>query len=147
MGQMFASQRRAFAFTSIQERTMAQLQQQRTAEAAGTVIYAAKTHPTGGRENGGSRSSDGRLDVQLSVPGSPRIGTNPEQLFAAGWSACFEGALALAAHRKKIKLPAELAIDAEIDLHLDDGEYFLGARFRSEERRVGKESRYRGARC
>ena len=105
-----------------------QLEQQRTSEARGKVIYTAKTHTTGGRENGVSRSSDGRLDVKLSVPGSPRIGTNPEQLFAAGWSACFEGALALAAHRKKIKLPTDVAIDAEVDLHLDDGEYFLSAR-------------------
>jgi Ohr subfamily peroxiredoxin len=95
---------------------------------SGKVIYTAKTHTTGGRENGISRSSDGRLDVMLSPPGSPRTGTNPEQLFAAGWSACFESALALAAHKKKIKLPADLAIDAEVDLHLDNGAYFLSAR-------------------
>ena len=107
---------------------MTQLEQQRTTEARGKVIYTAKTHTTGGRENGVSRSSDGRLDVKLSVPGSPRVGTNPEQLFAAGWSACFEGALGVAAHKKKIKLPADMAIDAEVDLHLDGGEYFLSAR-------------------
>ena len=107
---------------------MTQLEQQRTTEAPGKVIYTAKTHTTGGRENGMSRSSDGRLDVKLSLPGSPRIGTNPEQLFAAGWSACFEGAITLAAHKKKIKLPADVAIDAEVDLHLNDGEYFLSAR-------------------
>jgi Ohr subfamily peroxiredoxin len=108
---------------------MTQLVDQGTAEAAGKVIYTAKTHTTGGRENGVSRSSDGRLDVRLSVPGSPRIGTNPEQLFAAGWSACFEGAIALVAHKKKIKLPGEVAIDAQVDLHLDNnGEYFLSAR-------------------
>ena len=92
------------------------------------MIYTAKTHTTGGRENGMARSSDGRLDVKLSLPGSPRIGTNPEQLFAAGWSACFEGAITLAAHKKKIKLSADVAIDAEVDLHLNDGEYFLSAR-------------------
>jgi osmotically inducible protein OsmC len=107
---------------------MTQLEQQRTTAAPGKVIYTAKTHTTGGRENGVSRSSDGRLDVKLSLPGSPRIGTNPEQLFAAGWSACFEGALGVAAQRKKIKLPADVAIDAEVDLHLDNGEYFLSAR-------------------
>ena len=107
---------------------MTQLEQQRTTEARGKVIYTAKTHTTGGRENGVSRSSDGRLDVKLSVPGSPHVGTNPEQLFAAGWSACFEGALGVAAHKKKIKLPADMAIDAEVDLHLDSGEYFLSAR-------------------
>ena len=68
----------------------------------GKVVYTARTHTTGGRENGASRSSDGRLDVRLSTPGSPRIGTNPEQLFAAGWSACFASAIALAAHKRKI---------------------------------------------
>jgi Ohr subfamily peroxiredoxin len=107
---------------------MTQLEKERTTEAPGKVIYTAKTHTTGGRENGVSRSSDGRLDVKLSLPGSPRVGTNPEQLFAAGWSACFEGAIALVAHKKKIKLPADVAIDAEVDLHLQDGEYFLSAR-------------------
>lgn len=108
---------------------MTQLAQQRTAEATDKVIYTAKTHTTGGRENGVSRSSDGRLDVKLSLPGSPRIGTNPEQLFAAGWSACFEGAIAVVAHKKKIKLAGEVAIDAEVDLHLDsNGEYFISAR-------------------
>ena len=95
--------------------------------ASGKVIYTAKTHTTGGRENGVARSSDGQLEIKLSLPGSPRPGTNPEQLFAAGWSACFEGALMLAAQRKKIKLPTDMAIDAEVDLHLDNGEYFLSA--------------------
>jgi lipoyl-dependent peroxiredoxin len=96
--------------------------------AAGKVVYTAKAHTTGGREHGVSRSSDGRLDVKLSVPGSARIGTNPEQLFAAGWSACFESAIGVAAHRRKIALPADLAIDAEVDLHLADGGYFLSGR-------------------
>ena len=58
------------------------------------VLYTAKTHTTGGRD-GASRSSDGRLDVKLSTPGGPGDGTNPEQLFAAGWSACFIGAMSL----------------------------------------------------
>jgi len=106
---------------------MTQREKERTTQAAGKVVYTAKTHTTGGRE-GASRSSDGRLDVKLSLPGSARIGTNPEQLFAAGWSACFEGAIAVAAQRKKIKLPPDVAIDAEVDLHLDDGAYFLSAR-------------------
>src|SRR5215467_5975154 len=92
------------------------------------VVYTAKTHTTGGRENGDSRSSDGQLEVRLSSPGSSRPGTNPEQLFAAGWSACFEGALAVAAHRRKITLSDDVAIDAEVNLHVDDGEYFLSAR-------------------
>jgi lipoyl-dependent peroxiredoxin len=107
---------------------MSEIEQQGTTEAPGKVIYTAKTRTTGGRENGVSRSSDGRLDVMLSLPGSPRIGTNPEQLFAAGWSASFEGAIGLAAREKKIKLPVDVAIDAEVGLHLDDGEYFLSAR-------------------
>jgi lipoyl-dependent peroxiredoxin len=108
---------------------MTQVAQQRSTEATDKVIYTAKTHTTGGRENGVARSPDGRLDVKLSLPGSPRIGTNPEQLFAAGWSACFEGAIAVVVHKKKIKLTGEVAIDAEVDLHLDStGEYFLSAR-------------------
>src|SRR5271166_6871006 len=78
------------------------------------VLYTAKTHTTGGRE-GASRSDDGRLDVKLSRPGAPGSGTNPEQLFAAGWSACFESAMAHAARNMKITLPADLAIDAEVD--------------------------------
>ena len=92
------------------------------------VLYTAKTHTTGGRENGVSRSSDGRLDIKLSTPGTVRIGTNPEQLFAAGWSACFEAAMGLVARKRKIALSADLAIDAEVDLRLTDGAYFLQAR-------------------
>jgi osmotically inducible protein OsmC len=94
----------------------------------GKVVYTAKTRTTGGRDSGAARSSDGRLDVRLSAPGSPRIGSNPEQLFAAGWSACFESAIALAAHKRKIILPADVAIDAEVDLNVADGGYFLRAR-------------------
>jgi organic hydroperoxide reductase OsmC/OhrA len=60
---------------------------------AGKVIYTAKVHTTGGRE-GASRSSDGRLEVKLSRPGGPGSGSNPDQLFAAGWSACFESVMA-----------------------------------------------------
>ena len=92
------------------------------------LLYTAKTHTTGGRETGASRSSDGRLDVRLSTPGSARIGTNPEQQFAAGWSACFESAMAIAARKMKIALPADLAVDAEVDLNLADSGYFLRAR-------------------
>jgi osmotically inducible protein OsmC len=94
---------------------------------ANKVLYTAKTHTTGGRD-GASRSSDGLLDVKLSSPGSAGVGTNPEQLFAAGWSACFEGAMGLAARKMKIALPADLAIDTEVDLNLVDGAYFLAAR-------------------
>ena len=93
----------------------------------GKVQYTAKTHTTGGRA-GASRSDDGRLDVRLSIPGTSGNGTNPEQLFAAGWSACFEGAMGLAARKMKITLPADTAIDAEVDLCNSDGAYFLKAR-------------------
>lgn len=106
---------------------MTQLEKERTVTQSGKPIYTAKTHTTGGRD-GASRSSDGRLDVKLSTPGTARVGTNPEQLFAAGWSACFEGAMGLAARRRKITLPADLAIDAEVDLCLDEGAYSLQAR-------------------
>jgi Ohr subfamily peroxiredoxin len=92
------------------------------------VVYTAKVHTTGGRDGGASRSSDGRLDIRHSVPGTPGNGTNPEQLFAAGWSACFEGAIAHVASKMKIALPPGLAIDAEVDLCLTDGAFSLQAR-------------------
>jgi lipoyl-dependent peroxiredoxin len=91
------------------------------------VLYTGKTHTTGGRD-GASRSSDGRLDVKLSAPGSSGGGTNPEQMLAAGWSACFIGAMGLAAAKMKIALPADTAVDAEVDLGTTDGAYFLQAR-------------------
>ena len=92
------------------------------------VLYTAKTHTTGGRD-GASRSTDGRLDVKLSSPGGAGSGTNPEQLFAAGWSACFMSTIALAAGQQKVALPADRAIDAEVDLGTNDGGYLLRARF------------------
>jgi osmotically inducible protein OsmC len=91
------------------------------------VLYTGKTHTTGGRD-GQARSSDGHLDIRLSPPGSTGTGTNPEQLFAAGWSACFIGAMGKAASRLKVALPAGTAVDAEVDLCLVEGEYFLQAR-------------------
>lgn len=91
------------------------------------VLYTAKAHTTGGRD-GASRTSDGRLDIKLSTPGTAGGGTNPEQLFAAGWSACFIGALGLAARQKKVTLPADTAIDAEVDLGTNEGGYVLRAR-------------------
>ena len=94
----------------------------------GKVLYTAKTHTVGGREKGAARSSDGRLDIKLSPPGSAGSGTNPEQLFAAGWSACFEGALGVAARQMKVALPEDTAIDAEVDLCQNDGGYYLQAR-------------------
>ncbi len=91
------------------------------------VLYTGKTQTTGGRE-GASRSSDGRLDIALSSPGSSGKGTNPEQLFAAGWSACFIGAMGLAARDLKVALPADTAVNAEVDLGTGEGGYFLQAR-------------------
>jgi organic hydroperoxide reductase OsmC/OhrA len=79
------------------------------------VLYTAKAHSTGGR-TGTSRSSDGRFEVRLSRPDTPGTGTHPEQLFAAGWSACFDSAMEFATRNMKITLPADHAVDAEIDL-------------------------------
>ncbi|HWW55616.1 MAG TPA: organic hydroperoxide resistance protein [Sphingopyxis sp.] len=91
------------------------------------TLYTAAVHVTGGRD-GTAKSSDGRLEVKLSTPGGPGAGTNPEQLFAAGWSACFQGAMAIAARAKDIVLPADLAIDAEVELRQGDDGYSLAAR-------------------
>jgi Ohr subfamily peroxiredoxin len=92
------------------------------------ILYTAKTKTVGGRDHGASRSSDGLLDIRLSTPGSARIGANPEQLFAAAWSASLESAIALVARQRKIVFPVGLAIEAEVDLCLADGAYFLRAR-------------------
>ena len=91
------------------------------------VLYTAKTHTTGGRE-GAARSSDGRLDITLTPPGGAGAGTNPEQLFAAGWSACFIGAMGKAARALNVALPADTSVDAEVDLGTTDGAFFLQAR-------------------
>ena len=92
------------------------------------VLYTAKAHTTGGREGGASRTSDNRLDVKFSVPGTPGTGTNPEQLFAVGWSACFLSAIRLVAAHMKVRLPADVAIDPEVDLGMTNGGYLLQAR-------------------
>ena len=92
------------------------------------TIYVARVHTVGGRE-GAARSSDNQLDIKLATPGTNRPGTNPEQLFAAGWSACFEGALQVVAKQARIQLPADMSIDAEVHLHLDDQTgYFISGR-------------------
>jgi Ohr subfamily peroxiredoxin len=92
------------------------------------VLFTAKVHTTGGRDGGASQSDDGRLSVKHSIPGTPGTGTNPEQLFAAGWSACFEGAMGIAARKIRISMPAGMAIDAEVDLCLREDAYFLRGR-------------------
>lgn len=91
------------------------------------IIYTGKTHTSGGRE-GAARSDDGRLDIKLSSPGSAGAGTNPEQLFAAGWSACFIGAMKKTAAKQNIVLPEDVAVDAEVDLVMNDDGYVLQAR-------------------
>ncbi|BBU32030.1 peroxiredoxin (plasmid) [Burkholderia sp. THE68] len=92
-----------------------------------TVLYTGKTRVVGGRE-GFAKSTDGRLDVKLSPPGSTGAGTNPEQMLAAGWSACFIGAMGKAAAKLKTRLPAETAVDAEVDLGMAGEAYLLRAR-------------------
>jgi osmotically inducible protein OsmC len=80
------------------------------------VLYTARVHTTaGGRDGGVSRSDDGHLDVTHTSPGKGN-GTNPEQLFAAGYSACFIGAMKAVAGKQGVSLPDDLAIDAEVDL-------------------------------
>lgn len=91
------------------------------------VLYTARTHTTGGRD-GAAHSDDGRLDIKLSSPGSRGAGTNPEQLFAAGWSACFIGAMGRAAKDHHVALPADAAVDAEVDLGTGEGGFSLRAR-------------------
>lgn len=93
------------------------------------VLYTARAHTTGGRD-GASRTDDGRLDVTLSSPGTSGTGTNPEQLFAAGYSACFIGAIKAVAGKQKITLPQDLSIDAEVDLGPIPNAYGIAARLK-----------------
>ncbi|WP_434032649.1 organic hydroperoxide resistance protein [Cupriavidus sp. a3] len=92
------------------------------------VLYTGKVHITAGGRNGEARSDDGRLNLQLSSPGSSGSGTNPEQLLATGWSACFIGAIGLAAGKMKVRLPSDLSVDAEVDLGTAGEAYLLQAR-------------------
>lgn len=93
------------------------------------VLYTASVHTTGGRDSGLSKSSDGKLEVKTSLPGGPGNGTNPEQLFAAGWSTCFTSAMKAAAGKMKLKFPPDHAMEAEVDLCLDEKDtYFIRAR-------------------
>ena len=102
--------------------------EQSNVDSSAKLLYTAQAHTTGGRDGGTSRTSDGRLDVKFSVPGGPGAGTNPEQLFAAGWSTCFIGAIKFVAAKKKLRLPADLVIDAEVDLLTGSEGFFLKAR-------------------
>lgn len=91
------------------------------------VLYTAKAHTTGGRD-GAARSDDGRLDVKFTPPGTAGDGTNPEQLFAAGYSACFLGAIKAVAGKMKLTVPADVAVDAEVDLGTIPNAYGIAAR-------------------
>lgn len=103
---------------TLTEPTMTQLEK---------VLYTGKTHTAGGRD-GSSRSSDGRLDVRLSTPGTPGTGTNPEQLLAAAWSACLISAIKHEAGKAKVSIPASVAVEAEVDLAKLGGNHLLRAR-------------------
>ncbi|PIB90879.1 organic hydroperoxide resistance protein [Caulobacter sp. FWC2] len=95
------------------------------------AIYTAHAHAVGGR-NGTAKSDDGHLDVKLAFPksmGGDGNGTNPEQLFAAGYSACFLGALGLVARNQGVKL-GEHSLDAEVDLIKDDTSFHVGVRLK-----------------
>ena len=102
--------------------------EQTAGTAPAKLLYTAKAHTTGGREGGSSRTSDGRVEVKFSTPGGPGNGTNPEQLFAVGWSGCFLSAVKLVAAKMKVRFSADPTIDAEVDLCADDNGYFLQAR-------------------
>ncbi|HEV7925083.1 MAG TPA: organic hydroperoxide resistance protein [Verrucomicrobiae bacterium] len=80
------------------------------------VEYTGKAHTTGGRDGGASKTDDGRLDIKLTYPGTPGTGTNPEQLLAAGWSACFLTNIKIAGGKMKVRVPPEAVVDAEVDL-------------------------------
>ncbi|PZF71908.1 organic hydroperoxide resistance protein [Taibaiella soli] len=98
-----------------------------TSVTATQVLYTGKVHVDGGRE-GYAKSEDGRLDIALSVPGGKGNGTNPEQLFAAGWSACFIGAIRHNAAAMKIRVPDGIAVNAEVDLATNEDGFLLQAR-------------------
>ena len=86
------------------------------------VLFTGKTHTTAGKD-GAARSSDGFLDIKLPEP-HPAA----ENLFGVAWSACYMGALGLAAQKKKVTLPPDMAVDAQIDLNLVNGAFLLSAR-------------------
>jgi osmotically inducible protein OsmC len=92
------------------------------------VLYTARTHTTGGRDGGKAKSDDNKLEVSLSSPGTSGTGTNPEQLFAAGYSACFIGAIKAVAGKMKLSVPADVAVDAEVDLGPTAKGYGIAAR-------------------
>lgn len=97
------------------------------ANAVEKVLYTGKVHVTGGRD-GSAKSNDERLDISLSSPGTKGAGTNPEQLFAAGWSACFIGAMRHNAAKQQLTLPEDASVDTEVDLATNESGFLLQAR-------------------
>jgi lipoyl-dependent peroxiredoxin len=102
-----------------------------------TVLLTGKTHTTASQREGAPRG-DERVDIQLSSPGNAgkdieftavQMHPTAEQLFAGAWSACYTGALGLAAKAKKVALPADLSVDVEVDLGMTGDAYFIQARF------------------
>ena len=93
------------------------------------VLYTAHAHTVGGRD-GASRTDDGRLDIKLTPPGQPGNGTNPEQLFAAGYAACFMGAMKAVSAKLKVAVPADAAIDSEVDLGPNSHGYGIAVRMK-----------------
>jgi len=88
------------------------------------VVYTAKAHTTGGRDGGASRTSDGRLDVKLSTPGGKDDGTNPEQLFAVGYAACFHQAIKVVGRREKVDVDGS-TVDTEVGIGPGEGGGFV----------------------
>jgi len=105
-----------------------QMSEQGTTTQEAKLLYTAKAHTIGGREGGASRTTDGRLDVKLTVPGTAGNGTNPEQLFAVGWSACFLSAIKLVGAKMKVRISPESFVDPEVDLLTGGEGFFLKAR-------------------
>ena len=85
------------------------------------VLYTAEAHTTGGRDGGAGKSSDGALEVKLNPPGSGKAGTNPEQLFAVGYAACFIGAMKAVGPKISVKVPEDVAVDSKVSLGPTNG--------------------------
>jgi lipoyl-dependent peroxiredoxin len=126
---------------------MIQFEKERTMTQAATahgekLLYTAKTHTTGGRENGRSRSSDGRLDIRLSVPGAPPAGPIRSSFLQRAGPPASKAQSASPLLREGSGLPADVAINAEVDLNTRDGGYFLRARLNvsipGADREIGK---------
>lgn len=93
------------------------------------VLYTAKAHVIGGRD-GTAKTDDGRLDIRLSSPGTSGSGTNPEQLFASGYAACFIGAMKAVGGKIGVAVPHDVSIDSEVDLGPIPGAYGIAVRLK-----------------